>query len=177
MTEATNGALLRELKARADIQDALLRYCRGVDRCDHALTLSAYHTDAWDDHGSFSGPVKEFVDWAIALHLEQFVWTSHYITNSYVELDGEKATAETAVQAILRYEQDGKLFDIVGCGRYFDRFECRDGEWKIAHRLVSGDWDRVDEVVARVEGDLVGKLTRGTRDRNDPSYSYFAARE
>ncbi|PKO49459.1 MAG: hypothetical protein CVU31_00475 [Betaproteobacteria bacterium HGW-Betaproteobacteria-4] len=174
MMDIEQAAILRELKARVDIQDTLVRFCRGVDRGDRALTLSAYHSDGWDDHGSFAGPAAEFVDWVLPM-LDGFVWVHHYITNSYIELDGDKAKVETAVQVNMRYEQDGKLFDLLGCGRYLDRFECREGAWKIVHRVTTGDWDRIDEVKARMEGDLVQKLKHGTRDRNDPSYAYFPA--
>ncbi len=31
-------------------------------------------------------------------------------------------------------------------GRYVDRFERRDGEWKIAHRTVVHEWDKVEHV-------------------------------
>ena len=79
---------------------------------------------------------------------------NHYISNSYVCLDG-------------------KLFDRHGFRRYLDRFECRDGAWKIAHRVTTGDWDRIDAVTFRTEGDFVKKLTCGMRDRTDPSFSYF----
>lgn len=166
-------SVIREIKDRAEIRDVMLRYCRGVDRCDHALTLSAYHEGATDHHGSFVGSAKEFTDWAIALHLEQLVWTSHYITNHYCEIEGDTATAETYVQAMLRFERDGKLFDIAGCGRYLDKLERREGRWGIVERVVLGDWDRVDEVKERVEGDLVKKLIRGQRNKQDPSYAYF----
>lgn len=174
MIDQTSDALLHELKARADINDALVRFCRGVDRGDAAMTLSAYHPDACDDHGSYSGPVTGFVDWVMPM-LANFVWTQHYISNTYIELDGDKANVETAVQVIMRYRQDGKLFDLLGCGRYLDRFERRDGVWRIANRVTTGDWDRIDEVTAQMEGDLVQKLQHGTRDLSDPSYALFRA--
>ena len=31
-------------------------------------------------------------------------------------------------------------------GRYVDRFERRDGEWRIAHRTVFRTWDKVEHV-------------------------------
>lgn len=173
MTDNEQLAFLRELKARADINDALVRFCRGVDRGEAALILSAYHPDGCDDHGSYSGPVAGFIEWVMPM-LANFVWSQHYITNTLIEFDGDKANVETAVQVLMRYEQDGKLFDLVGCGRYLDRFECRDGAWKIVNRVTTGDWDRIDEVTAQMEGDLVKKLQQGTRDHNDPSYALFS---
>jgi hypothetical protein len=40
---------LEELSARAEIHDALLRYCRGLDRVDMDLVRGAFHPDAWVD--------------------------------------------------------------------------------------------------------------------------------
>ena len=37
---------IEELAARAAIEDALLTYCRGVDRLDADLVRSAFHDDA-----------------------------------------------------------------------------------------------------------------------------------
>ena len=42
-------AELRTLLDRAQIHDALMRYCRGVDRGDSELVLSALHPDATID--------------------------------------------------------------------------------------------------------------------------------
>lgn len=174
MNEADAG-ILRELKARTDINDALIRLARGLDRLDRDLALSAYHEDGWDSHGSFDGPAAGFVDWAIESQRSHFVWTSHYLSNVHIELDGDTAVVESYVQAIMRFERGGELFDLSGCGRYLDRFECRGGAWKIAHRQVVADWNRVDPVRERMDPAVADALTHGTRDRNDPSYGYFAA--
>ncbi|WP_177204161.1 nuclear transport factor 2 family protein [Sphingobium sp. AP50] len=167
---------LRELKARADIHQVLARLARALDRCDRALALSAYHEDGWDAHGSFNGPAAEFVDWAIDTQSSHFIWTSHYLTNIYIELDGDKAAVETYVQVIMRFERDGRLYDLAGCGRYLDRFECREGLWKIAHRQVIGDWNRVDPIVEQMDDGLIKQLVQGTRTPADPSYAYFPAK-
>ncbi|HXC38526.1 MAG TPA: hypothetical protein VN667_06230 [Burkholderiales bacterium] len=52
--------------------------------------------------------------------------------------------------------------------RLLDRFERRGGEWRIAHRLLVRDVDRIDPVV-EVAPDTT-RTVRGTRDRGDPSY-------
>jgi SnoaL-like domain len=165
--------LLYELDAHKQIQAVIIRAARGYDRCDRELIRSAYHPDAWDDHGVFSGPVEAFVDWVIPLH-QALVWTSHYVTNIHIELDGDMARCESYVIANLRYEQDGALHDLLGCGRYFDRFERRNGKWLIAHRHAIGDWNRVDRVDAQFEGELVKLLETGKRGKDDPSYAHFA---
>ena len=52
-TEADRSDLERRLRSvldRQEIHDALVRYCRGIDRCDERLVLSAFHADAMDNH-------------------------------------------------------------------------------------------------------------------------------
>jgi proline racemase len=44
---------LRALEDQQAIRDVLMRYARGVDRCDLDLLKPAYHEDAYDDHGFF----------------------------------------------------------------------------------------------------------------------------
>jgi hypothetical protein len=56
-------------------------------------------------------------------------------------------------------------------GRYLDRFECRDGEWRIADRKVVLDWTRAD-----VGGDpwmAADRFPRGGRRDQDPSAELF----
>ncbi|MBU3738793.1 MAG: nuclear transport factor 2 family protein, partial [Rhodoferax sp.] len=52
---------VQELTDRHAIHDCIARYCRGVDRLDKALCLSAFHPDALDEHGKFVGTPEEFV--------------------------------------------------------------------------------------------------------------------
>lgn len=175
-------AIVKELDARRQIQEAMVSYARGVDRCDPDLIRAAFHPDGWDDHGSFAGPVEGFIDWVMKLHLEGFTWTSHEITNSHIEFSGDTARGETYVIATLRFEQEGETFDLVGHGRYLDLFEERDGRWKILKRRAVVDATRTEPVRDYAEhatdmqggGDtLVDELTTGTRDANDPSYAHF----
>ena len=166
-------AIIRELKARADIQATLVRAARGLDRLDRELALSAYHEDGWDAHGSFEGPAADFVDWALVMQGNHFQWTSHYLSNVHIELQGETAAVETYVRVMMRFERDGGLFDLWGCGRYLDAFACRDGQWKIVHRRVVGDWSRIDPVIEQMDQAVADALPRGTRDRQDPSYALF----
>ena len=59
---------LQHLLDRQEIYDCLVRYCRGVDRLDSELILSAYHPDAIDDHGMFVGSPQEFANFFINFH-------------------------------------------------------------------------------------------------------------
>jgi hypothetical protein len=153
------------LLAKQEIADVIYRYARGIDRLDLDLVRSCYHPDAYDDHGTLKGNVDEFIA-GVEAFLPQFVVTQHFMGNMLIEVDGEKALAETYAVAYHRKElADGSGKDDVFGIRYVDRFERRDGEWKIAHRVVATEWRRVDPVPpGKVRG---GIGVWGSRDEND----------
>ena len=165
---------LAALEAHRQIHAAMARYARGVDRCDRDMILSCYHPDAHDDHGPFKGTPAEFADWAIPTHLA-LEWNSHYIFTVHIELHGNVALTESSMIGVLRYREDGELFDLTGGGRYLDRFEDRGQGWLIAKRQIVSDWSRIDRVEARAEGGLLEGVALGRRDREDPSYAHFAS--
>jgi hypothetical protein len=146
---------LRRLLSRQAIADVIYRYARGIDRLDFDLVRSCYHPDAYDDHGSFAGSVEEFID-AAASFLPRWTATQHFMGNMLIEVEGDRARAETYAVAYHRREDtDGNGKDDVLGIRYVDRFECRDGAWKIAHRVVVTEWRRVDPVSgARGRGEV-----------------------
>jgi hypothetical protein len=171
VSKALDGAaLLAELDARRQIHDALQRLSRGIDRNDREAILSAYHPGAHDDHGEFKGPPEGFADYVDMFHRERFVSTTHFLGNELVAVEGDQATSETYVLAVLRFARDGELFDITGIGRYLDRWERRDGVWRITERTTVVDSDRIDRVAMRNEGPLAEMLSKGTSSRTDPSY-------
>jgi hypothetical protein len=42
---------VRVMRDKQSIYEVLVRYCRGVDRCDEDLIRSTFHDDSYDDHG------------------------------------------------------------------------------------------------------------------------------
>lgn len=129
---------LRELLDKHEIQECLLRYCRGIDRHDADLAQSAYHDDALDDHGTYIGSGYGLVDWANGFHEEVWVRHQHYITNTLIELDGDTAHAETYYFMGCAKKDDFGAFH--GGGRYVDRFERRNGRWGIVDRVCTLEW-------------------------------------
>ena len=94
--ELTPGliAFIREQKDRFEIEQCLLRYTRGIDRFDKGLMRSAYHDDAYDEHGVAEGDPEQFCAWAMNFHGNAQYSHHHIITNSTVELDGDSLEAE-----------------------------------------------------------------------------------
>jgi ketosteroid isomerase-like protein len=149
---------LQALLDKQEIYEALMRYCRAVDRCDEQLLRSVYHPDAIDDHGVFKGKASDFVDFAMAA-LEPIKLTSHSVSNVLIEVEGDTAYSEAYVTAFHRIEKEGKDYDVILGGRYIDRFERRNGVWKIAQRRLVFEWTRNDVSTEELgTGSIVGGL-------------------
>ena len=160
-------AMVREIYDRQAIRMVIERYSRGLDRQDKEILLSCYHRDAIDDHGMFVGPPDEFFDWTWPSHLCLFKTHQHIVANHVCELDGDVAHCET-YYVFAGMTEEGDRLGLSG-GRYIDRMEKRNGEWKIAARKCLVEWrnenmhaEGMDEVYA-----AVGKVAR---DRSDCSY-------
>lgn len=158
---------IKALIDQAAILDAVHRYCRGVDRADAELTRSAYHPDATDDHGRFKGLAHDFAVRVNASHASRWSSTMHVVANHSCVLEGDVADAETYVIAYLR-RVDGAHLDVVG-GRYIDRFERRQGDWRIARRVYICEWSAV--VPAGRSMIDPGGYVQGRRGPDDLSYT------
>ena len=150
---------------REAITDQIYRYCRAMDRIDHALGYAVWHDDGTADYGPdiFVGTGRGFVDHVCVQHA-QTLGHSHQMSNIIIEIDGDRAASESAVAATLRIDRDGRLMQISVWSRYVDTWSKRDGRWAIDHRIAINDFDEIREITA------MRRTTRGTRDRHDPSY-------
>ena len=139
---------VRVLIAKDEIRDVLMRYARGVDRGDADLITSCFHPDSVDDHGGieltgteagprFAGSRKVSASGAAGQHFQG---------NITIEVDGDVAYTETYFVSYLIVDRDGAEHTRFRGARYLDRFERRNGVWKIGYRVVVDDWDRLDKV-------------------------------
>jgi len=130
---------VRDLLVKQRLHELEMAYCRGVDRRDRDLLASIYFEDAIEEHGSmYSGPVSAFMDWAFDTFLPRFEIVAHYVLNEWYQVDGDRAEGETHRISYHR-PFDGGDQRFAAC-RTLNRYECRDGVWKIAHRAVVRDW-------------------------------------
>ena len=167
---------LAELADREAIRDCLLRYCRGIDRCDEAALRSAYWPDATDRHGPYQGTASGFIDWAVD-RLSQGGRNVHMIGNIAIELRGDVAAVESYFHALQAERAPGaQARDLLLCGRYIDRFERRHGEWRVAARVVTYDWMQSLPVEPGGEAERFGvRQPIGARKPGDPWYVLLAS--
>jgi ketosteroid isomerase-like protein len=161
-----NEAEFRMLLDRAQIHDVLMRYSRGVDRGDGELVMSVFHPDAALDMGR--GPIAPA---ALAEGIAKMTATGtmHFIGNEYVEVDGDTAYSETYFISYATITDSGQSATRSRGGRYLDRFERRDGEWKIARRVLVDEWSRLDDLPAPPVPPA-GRV--GLRSKDDPVYTF-----
>jgi len=135
---------LEELSAREEIGNALVRYTRGVDRADLDLVRGVFHEDAFIQfpESLHQGSLDGFMNFA-KNELPRFLRTRHTITNVQIDFDGpDRAYVETYLHADHQgtEQHHWKTSMIELWARYLDRFEQRDGVWKIARRELVVDW-------------------------------------
>lgn len=168
---------LQRLIDKDAIRDVLARYCRGVDRADWDLLRTAYHSDAYDDHGDYKGDVDGFIAFAKsrtgdakqAMHflgqcLIEFASSTLAVAETHVFTAHTLGTeAQTAYGAV----GNGGNVQISQYARYVDRMERRDGVWRIARRTVVYEATRLalDDVPP-----LKPDWAKYSRDRDDPIY-------
>jgi hypothetical protein len=178
---------LEQLAAKQAITEVIHRYCRGMDRMDKALTLSCWHPGGTDDHAPlYWGSAEGFVEWLWPVHAEMPA-TRHVVSNILIDLDGDRAGAETYWSLVLRVPRGAEAYDIIAGGRYLDRFECIDGIWAIRHRSSLMDVNRVEQVrftaADFASPPLIAPNNPGTttvhwaRDHSDFSYSVIGRLE
>jgi SnoaL-like domain len=170
MSETEISSTLRDLVARAEIYDCMMRYARGMDRRDREVLRSAYHDGAIDDHVGFIGEVDDFIDWAFAYHGTQTRY-QHYMLNHTVDIAGDTAHAETYYLYVGTDRAPANHVTNSG-GRYVDRLARRDGRWAIVARVCVVEW--ITESTSSITEEVIGMLSEvqtPTKDRSDPSYA------
>lgn len=165
---ATEKRLLELLDER-EIHDVLMRYCRGVDRCDRELIDSCYHPDAVDDHGTWVASGSDAGAGIVSRLQEGPATAMHFMGNVRIEVHGDTAFSESYLLAFRTFEQDGKPGVRTRALRFVDRFTRRDSQWRISERVVTDDWNRVDEGIGTMPDSNL--FRRGSKDRDDPVYA------
>lgn len=172
--EKMHHQAIENLVARQQITDVLYSYARGWDRRDEDLIRSCFWPDSTHQHGAFKGKSQDFITagWKATATLKG---CSHLIANPLVVIEGDKAVSEC--QFLSHHRRDKKTGDGEEYwylkGRYLDRFERRDGTWKIAHRRGLHDWSQTlaptDDYIAKAAPDAMGRWKP-----EDPLYALLA---
>jgi hypothetical protein len=125
----------------------------------------------WHDDGRmmatwFQGTAEDFIrvsreGW------ERGVSILHFLGGTSVDVEGDRAIAQTKMTISQRAAVHGVPCDVVCTGRFYDFFERREGRWGIVLRQPIYEKDRLDPVdpaaAPRLDPELLGRFPAGYR--------------
>ncbi len=166
------------LEDREDIRDIIGAYAHAIDRRRWDIMPNLFHEDAQFAFGTLTGDWKSFVDQARAV-IDPCLATQHQLGQIIFGFEGEDIchteTYMTAMHTIPPDYPSSEIFphkdtvySAVIAGRYVDRFEKRNGEWRISMRTGLYDWREFREVEGVVLSDVPQEAC-GYHDDRDPS--------
>jgi hypothetical protein len=98
----------------------------------------------------------------------------HNVTTINIALDGDYAEGEIYVLAFHRIRTEDQPMDLLIGGRYFDRYEKRNGVWKFSAKAVVADWATINSPsTVQLDHPLIEGSHIGRPGPEDPSYSFF----
>jgi len=143
---------MADLQTLADEND-ILRVRRlwafSRDQGDWETVKTLFHPDATVSISWYAGSAAGFVEASKKRfgHLKPGTRSKHWFGNYRIAIAKTRALLETDIEVRGRDYIDDILFDSTYEGRFFDRFEKREGAWKIAQWTCLYDKDRLDPVV------------------------------
>lgn len=136
---------------------------RLIERCavwydagDWARLTKLWHPDGVMMATWFQGPIADFIR-ASQERWAQGVSILHTLGGSAIDVNGERATAQTKMTISQRGLVDGVLCDVLCTGRFYDFVIRHESQWTLLHRQPIYEKDRIDPVdpAAFVELDQV----------------------
>jgi len=133
---------LLKLLDQAAIRDVIGQYFYSLDRRDFAALTACFTSDA---HGEYDGGKTIHVGREAIIEalrgITQFKFSNHMIGSMMIEVDGDRAKADTYGVAFLVIDDgEGKGRILVRGLRYLDGLVKRLEGWRISHRVHIPIW-------------------------------------
>ena len=130
----------------------------------------------WTDDGQmmatwFQGSAADFIKVSIE-GWNKGVSILHFLGGMSIEVEGNRAIAQTKMTISQRAKVDEHLVDVVCTGRFYDFFERRGGRWVIVLRQPIYEKDRMDAVDPDPANPLL--LDRALLDQFPEGYQHLA---
>ena len=112
-----------------------------------ALDWDRFRT-VWHEDGRmmatwWQGPYEEFIR-VSREGFERGVRILHFLGGSTIDVQGDRAIAQTKMTISQRAGVDGVLCDVLCTGRFYDFFERRESRWGLVLRQPIYEKDRID---------------------------------
>jgi hypothetical protein len=149
---------VRLTRDKQEIYDALMRYCRGIDRCVPEVV-----TKVWPSQDLET--CTRITDWLRA----NTEMTMHYVGNCLIKVDGDEAETEAYMIAYHVYDVDGTEKLRVKAGRDLRSWTRTDDGWITTDRAFRDEWNWFPEITERAPG--ADQWTYGERSLDDPAFN------
>lgn len=171
---AEKGSPLDVLLSKQALHELNTAYCRAMDRADEAALVALFHPEARMNGGMVNGDPKHFAREATQWVRAHSKLVFHTTVNELFVVDGDRASGESYVVAITVTRTGQGEVDTITGGRYLDRYERREGAWKLIERTFVMDCN-LNQPSSGVYDDKMhppGRM-RGTFAPQDPSYRFW----
>ena len=156
----------QQLLDRLAIRDLVENWAVWRDAGDWERFATVWHEEGWMSATWFQGPARDFM----RVSQEGFakgVRILHFLGGTSIDLEGERAIAQTKMTISQRALVHDVLCDVVCTGRFYDFLEKRQGEWGIVRRQPIYEKDRIDPVdpaaTLRLDQTALAALPEGYR--------------
>jgi hypothetical protein len=135
-----------------------------------ALLMDRFRT-VWHKDGQmwatwFQGTFEEFIR-VTEEGYARGVRILHFLGGSSIDLNGNRAIAQTKMTISQRAPVEGVICDVLCTGRFYDFLEKRRGKWGIVLRRLVYEKDRIDPVdpsaILKLDADLLARFPIGYR--------------
>ena len=159
MTEETASA-------RREIRELVENWATWRDARDWERFRTVWHEDGQMMATWWQGPYEEFI------RVSQEGWDRgvrilHFQGGSTIDVEGDRAIAQTKMTITQRVNVHDVLCDVVCTGRFYDLFARRDGRWGMVLRQPIYEVDRMTPVspgpVPALDAELLARFPEGYR--------------
>jgi hypothetical protein len=151
---------------RREIRELVENWALWRDARDWQRFRTVWHEDGHMMATWWQGPAEEFIrvsqdGW------ERGVRILHFLGGSTIDLNRDRAIAQTKMTITQRVNVHGVPCDVVCTGRFYDFFARREGRWGMVLRQPIYEIDRMTPVspvpVPPLDAELLGRFPEGYR--------------
>jgi len=155
-----------DLQARLAIREVVENWALWRDAGDWDRFRTVWHDDGRMMATWFQGSADEFI------RVSREGWNRgvsilHFLGGSSIDIDGDRAIAQTKMTISQRGDVHGVRCDVVCTGRFYDFFEKRNGRWGVVLRQPIYEKDRIDPIdptaKLELEAELLNSFPEGYR--------------
>ena len=140
-----NESLVSQLTEKQLIRELIENWALWRDAGDWDRFKTVWHSDGVMMATWFQGPFEEFIRVTIE-GWDKGVSILHFLGGTTIDINANKAIAQTKMTISQRGPVDLILCDVVCTGRFYDFLEKRDGKWGLVLRQPIYEKDRIDPV-------------------------------